>query len=404
MPVLVWIYGGGFIGGSGSVSIYNGASLAAHGVVVVTFNYRLGPFGFLITPGLAKEARRAHEPPGNYGLQDMIAALRWVRGNIAAFGGNPREVTVAGQSAGAISINDLLISPLARGLFQRAIIESGLPSMAPATPLHLAERAGEAFMQAHGVHTLAALRALPPGRLIPPGNPMNGPRFGPVVDGVLLPEAPRRLLSASTDVRVPVLIGMNADEHSASSPETPTLGTKAWWEFLRRAFGNMAPRFAQLYPAASGAQRAAAKRRLQTDLGLAALCQWAHRRLAHAQAPVYAYLWTHVEPGPHSDRWGAFHSSEIPYVFGTLSAAKGRKFTATDWRISHQMSDYWVNFVKTGNPNGQGLESWPQLKKPEGEMMALGGRMRARPILPPRILGAMRDFMVRGGKVGLFGP
>ncbi|MGH7108252.1 MAG: carboxylesterase/lipase family protein, partial [Acetobacteraceae bacterium] len=380
VPVLVWIYGGGFIGGSGSVAIYNGANLAAQGILVVAINYRLGPFGFLITPGLAKEAIRAHEPPGNYGLQDMIAALRWIRDNIAAFGGDPRQVTVAGQSAGAISINDLLISPLAVGLFQRAIIESGLPSLAPPVPLAQAERAGQTFMKAHRVQTLSALRALPPGRLIPPGNPMKGPRFGPIVDGVLLSQPAARLLAHGRNETVPVLIGMTADERSASSPETASLNTTAWYTFLRSAFGEMASRFAQLYPSATGAQRARAKRTLQTDLGLAGLYDWASERLAHARAPVYAYLWTHVEPGPQSARWGAFHSSEIPYVFGTLGASTSRPFSAADRRISRQMSAYWVNFVKTGDPNGQRLAAWPKLERPDGDIMALGARMRARPM------------------------
>ena len=401
-PVLVWIHGGGFIGGSGSVPIYDGARLAAHGIVVVTINYRLGPLGFLITPGLAREAVSAHEPPGNYGLQDMIAALRWIRGNIAAFGGDPGEVTVAGQSAGAIAINDLLVSPLAAGLFQRAIIESGLPSTAPAIPLARAERTGEAFMRSRGVRTSSALRALPPARLMSPGGPMSGPRYAPIVDGVLLPGPPGRLLGAGRDAVVPVLIGMNADERSASSPETATVSTTEWRTFLRTAFGDMTPRFARLYPAATGFERARAQRALQTDLGLAALYGWARLRLAHAHAPVYAYLWTHAEPGPQSARWGAFHSSEVPYVFGTLGAAPSRPFTSTDRRISRRMSAYWVNFVKTGDPNGQRLADWPVLRRPGGDIMALGARMNARPILAPRVLSAMKAFMARGGRTGLF--
>lgn len=402
LPVLVWIHGGGFIGGSGSVPIYNGAKLAAHGIVVVTINYRLGPLGFLVTPALADEAERAHEPPGNYGLQDMIAALRWVRRNIAAFGGDPREVTVAGQSAGAISVNDLLVSPLAAGLFQRAIIESGLPSTAPAPPLAQAERAGERFMRAHGVSSLAALRALSPARLLPAGGPMSGPRFAPIVDGKLLPAPPARLLGEGRDEGVPVLIGMNADERSASSPETRIITVTAWRAFLTRAFGHMAPRFAHLYSAANGAERSLAERALQTDLGLAALYRWARLRLPHAQAPVYAYLWTHAEAGPESARWGAFHTSEVPYVFETLGAAPQRHFTSADRRIAREMSQYWVDFVKTGRPSGPGLEQWPALKRPAGTIMALGARMRARRMLAPRVLSAMRIFIAHGGKTGLF--
>ena len=402
MAVLVWIPGGGFIGGSGSVPIYNGARLAARGIVVVSINYRLGPFGFLTTPALAAEARRNHEPPGNYGLQDVIAALRWVQQNIAAFGGTPREVTIAGQSAGAISVQDLLVSPLAMGLYQRAIAESGLPTTVPSVQLAQAERTGEAFVRAHGVSTLTALRALPARALEPAGAFMSGPQFFPIIDGEVVPAAVDRLIAEGRARQVPVLIGMNANERSASSPLTRTLSNRLWHAFLRKNFGAMAPTFARLYPGRTARQRARAKRALQTDLGRAALYHWARLWLAHARAPVYAYLWTHAEPGPQSAKWGAFHTSEVPYVFDTLDRSPGRPFTAADRAIARRMSAYWVDFVKTGSPNGPGLATWPRLAHPQGPIMRLGARMKPESMLPPRVLSAMRIFMAHGGKTGLF--
>lgn len=402
LAVLVWIPGGGFIGGSGSVPIYNGTRLATRGIVVVTVNYRLGPFGFLVTPALAAQARRDHAPPGNYGLQDVIAALRWVHRNIAAFGGNPRAVTIAGQSAGAISVQDLLVSPLAVGLYQRAIAESGLPTTVPSVRLAQAERTGQAFMRSHGVKTLNAFRALLPQSLESTGLFMSGPRFFPIIDGEVVPAPVDRLIAEARAHNVPVLIGMNANERSASSPLTQTLSKRLWHAFLRKQFGTMAARFGRLYPAKTGAQRALAKQALQADLGRAALYRWARLWLSRPHASVYAYLWTHAEPGPQSAKWGAFHSSEIPYAFDTLDRSSGRSFTAVDRAIARRMCAYWVNFVNTGDPNGPRLPMWPRLAHPQGPIMRLGARMKPESMLAPRVLSAMRIFMAHGGRAGLF--
>ncbi|HEY6515338.1 MAG TPA: carboxylesterase family protein [Steroidobacteraceae bacterium] len=403
LPVLVWIPGGGFTSGSGSVAVYNGARLAAQGIVVVTINYRVGVLGFFVTPALAAEAAREHEPPGNYGLQDMIAALQWVQRNIAAFGGDPDVITVGGQSAGAMAVHDLMVSPLATGLFQRVIAESGLPDTVPPPSLAAAEEAGDRYIRSKGATSLAALRGMTPRRLAagsPPG--LVGPLLVPIVDGVLLPAAPETLLIPGTFADVPLLTGIDGDEASAFSGHLVTSMSQANWQgLLTRTFGILAPRFAPLYPAGTGAQRARSARQLHHDLGLAALYEWSRLWSAHAHSPAYGYLFEHLEPGPQSSRWGMFHSSELSYVFGTLDAAPQRHYTAVDRSISMRLMRYWVDFVKTGNPNGAGLTIWPAMAPRDPRIMVVTGAMQPRQMLPPPKLRAMQSFIASGGKPGI---
>ena len=404
LPVLVWIPGGGFTSGSGSVAVNNGARLAAQGIVVVTINYRVGVFGFFVTPALAAEAAGEHEPPGNYGLQDMIAALQWVQRNIAAFGGDPNAITAGGQSAGAMAVHDLVVSPLATGLFQRAIVESGLPDTVPAPSLAAAEKAGASYVRSRGATSLAALRRLTPRQLTagsPPG--LVGPLLVPILDGVLLPAAPETLLIPGAFADVPLLTGIDGDEASAFSGHLVTSMSQADWQrLLTRTFGTRAPRFAPFYPAATDAQRARSARQLHHDLGLAALYGWSQLWSTHAHSPAYGYLFEHLEPGPQSSRWGMFHSSELAYVFGALDAAPQRHYTAVDRSISMRLMRYWVDFVKTGNPNGAGLPAWPAMGPRDPRIMVVTDAMQPRPMLPPPMLRAMQAFITGGGKPGIF--
>jgi para-nitrobenzyl esterase len=403
MPVLVWMPGGGFISGSGSVAVYDGARLAAQGIVVVTINYRVGLFGFFVTPALAAQAAREHEPPGNFGLQDMIAALQWVQRNIAAFGGNPDAITVGGQSAGAMAVHDLIVSPLATGLFRRAIAQSGLPDTSPTVSLAAAEKAGEKLARSAGASSPAALRAMTPRRLAAVAPPaMTGPLLVPIIDGVLLPAPPETLLIPGTFADVPILAGIDADDSSAfSTPLVGSMSQNDWKAALAKTLGALAPRFAALYPAGTGAERAGSLRQLHRDLGLGALYAWSQVWGAHAHSPVYGYLFDHLEPGAQSGRWGIFHSSELPYVFGTLDAAPERHFTADDRAMSAQLMRYWVDFVKTGNPNGTGFRAWPAIGPRDPEVMVLAPSSAPRPMLPPRKLEAMQAFIAGGGKPGI---
>lgn len=404
LPVLVWIPGGGFVAGSGSVAVYDGSQLAARGVVIVTINYRVGLFGFFVTPQLAAQAAREHEPPGNYGLQDMIAALQWVHRNIAAFGGDPDAITVGGQSAGAMAVHDLIVSPLATGLFVRAIAQSGLPDTVPPPSLAAAEKAGARFARAQGAASLTALRALTPRQLTahaPPG--MQGPLLVPIIDGVLLPGRPETLLIPGAFADVPVLTGIDADDASAfSGPLVRSMSRSEWQALLEKSFGALAPRFAHLYPSATGAERAQSARQLHRDLGRAALYAWSRVWIEHARSPAYGYLFDYLEPGPGSSRWGIFHSSELPYVFGTLDAAPQRHFTGRDRALSRMLSSYWINFIKSGSPDGRGLPAWPRMQGADPRILVLEPDPLPEPLVPPRELGLVNALLAGGGKPGIF--
>lgn len=232
---------------------------------------------------------------------------------------------------------------------------------------------------------------------------MTGPLLTPIVDGMLLPAAPETLLIPGTFADVPVLIGIDADERTAFSGSlVDSLSQAAWRKTLEKTFGALAPRFAALYPAGTGAERARSLRQLHCDLGLAALYTWGRVWSSHARSPAFGYLFDHLEPGHEPGRWGIFHSSELPYMFGTLAAAPERHFTAVDFGVSARLVRYWVDFIKTGNPNGAGLATWPALDARDPDVMVLTRSAAPRPVLPPRKLAAMQAFIDSGGKPGIF--
>jgi para-nitrobenzyl esterase len=398
-PVFVYVYGGGFNSGSGAVPLYDGEGLAKKGLVVVTFNYRVGLFGFLALPELTRES--PHKASGNYGLLDQVAALRWVHKNISQFGGDPERVTVGGQSAGAISVHDLTASPLAKGLFHGAIMQSGGSAIGhmgitivPKTRAE-AEADGEKFMRAQGAATLVELRAIRWQTLakIEPGL-----RFVPIVDGYVLAAPVPKILSEGRQNDVVSLTGINTGELQglAGPQDTPTT-VEAYQQQAKKRFGDRADEFLKLYPAASESQIKSALRESARDGNVAALYLWAQVRARTSKTPVYEYLWNHALPGPDAARYGAFHSSELPYVFNTLNMSD-RPFTAQDHEIAEVMSSYWANFVTRGDPNGKGVAHWAAAGN-QPEVMELGDDFKPVPAAGSQVkFDFWKSFLLTGSE------
>jgi para-nitrobenzyl esterase len=350
-PVMVWIYGGGFTSGSGSVPGYDGDTLSQKGVVVVTFNYRLGPFGFLAHPELTKESDR--RASGNYGLMDQVAALEWVQRNITAFGGDPKKVTIYGESAGAVSVADLLVSPQSKGLFIRAIGESGAwmgLGIAPARRLADAEEAGVKLAESLGAKSLAELRQVPADALLKAGR-----GSGPIVDGWFLPDAPDKVFSQGKQHAVSVLVGSNKDEGTFFLQ--PTTAEKFTAQ-SRQRFGVTADSFLKAYPAASDDEANASQLEAFRDEAAWAMTNWAHL-MSKAGKRAYLYYFTHeppAAPGAIVRARGATHVAEVPYVFNVPG---NRPWTDVDRQLADAISSYWANFAATGDPNGRNLPKWP---------------------------------------------
>jgi len=377
-PVMVWIYGGGFTSGAGSVEIYDGAALAQKGVVVVNANYRVGPFGFFAYPGLTAES--AHHSSGNYGLLDQMAALRWVQRNIAAFGGDPRQVTIFGQSAGAESVWLLMQSPLAEGLFERAIIMSG-PGVLPfrvitgGRSLASAEQEGQAVASRLGAQSLAQLRALPAERII---KDSGRARWAPIQDGWVI------RAGWHPEHEVPVINGMVAQDigigYYGTGP-APAVTLKDYHKKMREICGAEAAECEKLYPARDSGQAAAAMRSALQDRARVSLYKWAASQ-ARLSPQVYTYYFNQLLPWPQHPEYGVFHSSEVPYVFDNLRLMD-RPWQPADRRVARELSSYWTDFAKTGNPNAKGLPEWPVFKVGDKTITQLAARMAPIPLASP---------------------
>jgi para-nitrobenzyl esterase len=391
-PVMVFIYGGAFVGGSSAYPLYDGAKLAAEGVVVVGFNYRVGIFGFLAHPMLSAESPQ--QASGNYGLLDQIAALQWVKTNIAAFGGDPGRVTVFGESAGAVSIAVLMTSPVAKNLFKQAILQS--PTVPPLAGLAAAEQRGAAVGA-----DLAALRRLDAEQLLAhngdffPPSARNVMALGfpaPIVDGYVVPVQPRAAFRASAVNAVPTIVGINADEGRMFSGNEQSVSVASYQAWAPEKFGPLAAQILRLNPAATDAAAAAAISAIVGDVTFGESARLIARGASQHQPRTFAYVFSRsvasrLQPPTHSE--------ELPFVFGSLGQPSFIKHPAPeriDLQLSATMMRTWARFAATGDPNGAGLPRWPAYDRATDPYLEFGTLIRPGQAYRKAQLDALEPF------------
>lgn len=421
LPVLVYYYGGGLMAGDGSEPRYDGESMAGKGMVSVTVNYRLTVFGFMAHPELSRES--PHKASGNYGFMDQQAALKWVKQNISAFGGDPDRITIAGESAGSISVNALMASPLSKNLIAGAIGESGslLGTLSPVS-LAEAEQVGQKFAATLPATSLAALRALPAGQVLEATAKFTG-RFPVTIDGYFLTKPPLEVYAAGEQARVPLLVGWNSEEmnyRALLGEERPT--RENYMKALQKQFGARAEEVLQAYPATTEEEVMQAATDLAGDRFIGfSTWKWADLHGKTGGKPVYRYWYARPRPamrpemgdavpglaggvikGPEAaankmpPAKGAVHSAEIEYALGNLSSNKVYAWTPDDYKVSEMMQNYFANFIKTGNPNGKGLPQWPQANKGQQvQVMVLDVNTRAEAEKHPARYRLLEQIMLK---------
>jgi para-nitrobenzyl esterase len=397
-PVMVWIHGGAFRSGHTASQVYDGSELARRGVVIVSTSYRLGILGFLAHPELSAESPQ--HVSGNYGLLDQIAALQWVRANIAGFGGDPSSVTLVGQSAGSTSVAILMVSPLSAGLFHRAIIESIGGSFSGPKQRLREPYYGMAPAEADGasrVPDIAAFRAMSADEVLTrlPSAPtiVPGTHYYPIIDGYVLPDEPDNLIGTTRRAKaIPILIGHNASEGlfwAGASPKT--LG--AYRDYIRGWLPlESVPSVLQRYPAATDSEAAAAAIDLTTDFRVAAPTALVARKFASV-TEVHAYRLSRVSPFSRSNWGGAAHTAEIPYVFGNVGDPS--RYDDADRTLSNAIAGAWARFAKTGDPNGPGLPKWPAYTARDYQVLDYGDLVSLTSDANDPAVGYFRDVYLR---------
>jgi para-nitrobenzyl esterase len=389
-PVMVWIHGGGFYAGVSSEDWYDGAELARHGVVLVSINYRLGPLGFLAHPALTTES--PHHASGNYGIMDQVFALEWIRDNIEHFGGDPGNVTIFGQSAGGVSVATLMVSPLARGLFHRAICQSGATTdylryrhravgqreSMESLGMSLAERLG---VPADDPRPLKRMRAKPWREVLaaaglPSRRAGGGTQANLSVDGHVLQEQPAALFARGRQAAIPFMTGSTADEGAAFNRNNAVVGTVSdLGRVLRMSFGEEnLDRARKVYPANDDASAGAAYTQMVSDRFIG-LSRTAARYMARIEPNTWLYHFTRVPPDGAANGMGSYHMAEIPYVFHVLSRVDDT--TPEGERLSQEMIGYWTRFARAGNPNGRGAVEWPAYSRADDRHLILDVKIEA---------------------------
>ncbi len=407
LPVLVYFYGGGFIAGDGSEPRYDGEAMSRHGIVAVTVNYRLGVFGFFSYPGLTKES--PHHASGNYGLLDQAAAIKWVKENIAQFGGDPNKITIGGESAGSFSVSAQMASPLSRNLIAGAIGESGsLLGLRPTATLKEAEEAGEKFAKGINKSSLEALRAMPAEDLLNATSKLGYGSFPVDVDGYFFPESPLQIFKEGKQAHVPLLVGWNSAEmnyHMLLQNEEPTV--ENYTKAVKKMYGDQAEEALKVYHASTDAEVIPAATALASDLFIAySTWKWSDEASKTGGKPVFRYFFERPRPQmrpemgnaqaglaggvirdttgkktpPPPPATGAVHSAEIEYALGNLPTNRVYDWQPEDFQVSTIMQMFFANFIKTGNPNGLGVPQWPAVNNQKGvQVMHINVNSKAEP-------------------------
>lgn len=405
LPVLVYFYGGGFVAGDGSEPRYDGESMARKGIVAITVNYRLTVFGFFAHPELTKESPQ--HASGNYGLLDQSAALRWVQKNITAFGGDPKRVTIAGESAGSFSVSAQMASPLSKNLISGAIGESGsLLGTLPPVPLNEAEQVGVKFAGSIGANSLAALRAIPAAELLEATAKPETPRFPIAVDGYFFPKPPVEIYAKGEQAHVPLLVGWNSEEMNYRALMGQDKPTKENYErAVQKLYANRSADALKLYGGSTDKELEQAATDLASDRFIGySTWKWSDLQSKTGGKPVYRYLYSRPRPAMRSEMGnavaglaggvikgndsaadkmpapgGAVHSAEIEYAMGNLPTNRVYDWQPEDYKVSEIMQSYFANFIKTGNPNGLGLPEWPAISSNTVKVMHINVNTKAEP-------------------------